>query len=760
MSFLCRPSLLFVTALALCSQAAPPTLPFGFAPPELTLSDFGTRNLQLGDFDHDGTLDLAVLNPGSGRVDLYLQREEEQKDAAPILHRERWQPQLSHPRFQRESLLLQHEPMAMRSGDFNRDGVDDLAIVNDQDRVEIYQGPMTSGWEPADSIEVPTVSGEPGTLIWDPEDQILVLLGERSLSEIRWSPKGKQYHSLQLANLPQGERRSRLLLLDVDANGQKDILYQSGTSSFNLAVHLRGKSGSTLLLRPNMEPEAARFVPHPANPSALLALHRKSPTLLEFAFTAGKPKGAPQLQVECIPLGTRQTPDTTWADVNRDGRDDLLVLEKGRQELSWFQSEVGGAMTSRPSLPLPVSPGWILPGTWLDSVPTPHFLLHDPESGYLGITWYEKDRFQLPKTIGNDEKILMAARWPSPGNESDRVLGILRDGNNAYQAVVWTLNGTSSTLEEQQRVELKGLTRNPSDLHLLPADGDRPELFFVSNPLGAALILEVADNGSLKQVEPAKGFSSKLVERLKSQNVQSLPPDIFATPWVLFKGTTVQFLRMGENGNLQVVDQLNLRDRGDAVAILPLDQDAARVAVYDRAQNRFELHGRDETGIYRYETSMQVPPFQFQSARLFRHKNTGEMTLRMQGRTQSMIIRPTAPRLITTSSRLYESDLPNTRPTTLVVGDFNGDQQDDLVIIDPVAKHTLEILEKQEDSWSSKMHFPLFETSPGASGRRGGVQEPREVIAADVNGDGLDDLVMLIHDRILLYLQDPVPEAP
>jgi hypothetical protein len=32
--------------------------------------------------------------------------------------------------------------------------------------------------------------------------------------------------------------------------------------------------------------------------------------------------------------------------------------------------------------------------------------------------------------------------------------------------------------------------------------------------------------------------------------------------------------------------------------------------------------------------------------------------------------------------------------------------------------------------------------------------EPREALVADVTGDGLNDLLVLVHDRILLYPQE------
>ena len=54
------------------------------------------------------------------------------------------------------------------------------------------------------------------------------------------------------------------------------------------------------------------------------------------------------------------------------------------------------------------------------------------------------------------------------------------------------------------------------------------------------------------------------------------------------------------------------------------------------------------------------------------------------------------------------------------------------------------------------MRFKIFEQksyrqskSPGKSG-----VEPRELKIADVTGDGKDDLVTVIHDRIIIYPQD------
>ncbi|MEZ6068593.1 MAG: FG-GAP repeat protein [Planctomycetaceae bacterium] len=53
--------------------------------------------------------------------------------------------------------------------------------------------------------------------------------------------------------------------------------------------------------------------------------------------------------------------------------------------------------------------------------------------------------------------------------------------------------------------------------------------------------------------------------------------------------------------------------------------------------------------------------------------------------------------------------------------------------------------------------FKVFEDKSFHSDGSSGL-EPREMVIADVNGDGRNDLIMLIHDRLLLYPQ-AAPEA-
>ena len=102
----------------------------------------------------------------------------------------------------------------------------------------------------------------------------------------------------------------------------------------------------------------------------------------------------------------------------------------------------------------------------------------------------------------------------------------------------------------------------------------------------------------------------------------------------------------------------------------------------------------------------------------------------------------------------YLTDLPKIRHNGIECGDFNNDGVQDLVCLDG-KKNLLEFvtIDPKNQKWKSSLHFEVFEKNLHYQGKKGGLYEPREGLIADLNGDGLDDLAFLVHDRLLIYMQ-------
>ncbi len=107
----------------------------------------------------------------------------------------------------------------------------------------------------------------------------------------------------------------------------------------------------------------------------------------------------------------------------------------------------------------------------------------------------------------------------------------------------------------------------------------------------------------------------------------------------------------------------------------------------------------------------------------------------------------------------YETKSEKAFFADVVGGDLNGDAQPDLAVID-TRSHNIDILNftpatpSQPASLRSALAFQIFEEKSFGREDEGGDFEPRESLIVDVTNDGRPDLVLLVHDRILIYPQD------
>ena len=85
--------------------------------------------------------------------------------------------------------------------------------------------------------------------------------------------------------------------------------------------------------------------------------------------------------------------------------------------------------------------------------------------------------------------------------------------------------------------------------------------------------------------------------------------------------------------------------------------------------------------------------------------------------------------------------------------DIDRDGYDDLVLYDQLL-HRLTVLGDQNGKLVPIIAWPIFDDKiyPYNDKSDNLVKEPRAVLAADWDGDGLQDLAILCHDRLIIYL--------
>jgi len=104
----------------------------------------------------------------------------------------------------------------------------------------------------------------------------------------------------------------------------------------------------------------------------------------------------------------------------------------------------------------------------------------------------------------------------------------------------------------------------------------------------------------------------------------------------------------------------------------------------------------------------------------------------------------------------YETKIKDGIYGNLAAGDINSDGRTDIIMVEYGRGH-IEILALDADEKPvPATRFKIFEEKSyrDSTGRPKASAEPRELTVADVTGDGKDDLVTVIHDRIIIYPQD------
>jgi hypothetical protein len=101
----------------------------------------------------------------------------------------------------------------------------------------------------------------------------------------------------------------------------------------------------------------------------------------------------------------------------------------------------------------------------------------------------------------------------------------------------------------------------------------------------------------------------------------------------------------------------------------------------------------------------------------------------------------------------YETPIKDGHLNDVVSGDLDNDGRKDLVFLE-TAKNYLDLVAFDSNrKLVPANRWQVFEERTFRS-RRSDLPEPREALIVDVTGDGKKDLVVLVHDRILVYPQE------
>ena len=743
--------------MAACTAAEPAPIVLGG--PEIARVTWDTCSMAAADFDGDGRLDVAVINNENAKLVLLYQRapgEAAGKNARRAISRNRWEPVVEDSRFEKVSLPTDQRHFAMVAGDFDGDGRPDLALTGAEDaltvRFQAADGTFARTWKYKDFEPLQGVQSLRAADLNGDGRLDLAVLGKGKLLVFLQKPTGG--FGDPIVYLTGEDKMGQLFAEDADGDGKIDLLYLAGGGEGTLRWRRQTAPGefSAEVSLPYSFPAYAAMPSHDANGRLIFTrVNAKSHLIERHAFTTNAKEPGDTLlpTVHNMPSGVKSSAHVL-ADFNGDGLTDVAFADANGAQIALFLQQPDGSFAEPRTFPSFAGISGMAPIT-IPGMKGAALAIASRKEG-LGIARLTADgRLEFPTAIPvKGEPVAIAAL--------DGKATVLVEEKGAWRLeTISTADGAKWTSASRAIGPLK---REPSGMAAGDLNGDGRADLLLMIPREPALIFPGTADGPGEPLKETAAIRSQLTD-LAPERVAlvDLDGDKRAKIIVAAAGYARSIRLTADNADVAVVDQFNARQPDNKLAtptFIDIEGDGKRGLVFNEAGSAFfQIMKKDASGVYRVTRRLEGAPGESLQAISIALGLKKIPHLLVAGREKFWTAPCSGSRTRLELVDSYDTDLQNCAYYHALTADMRGDGKPLVVALDK-SSNLIEFLAPGASAgqpWKSLMHFVLYDINLHFRGRKGD-NHVREIIAGDFTGDGRPDLLMLVHDRILLYPQE------
>jgi hypothetical protein len=720
--------------------------------------------------DGDGLNDLVVVNNLRAKINLLynLTGKTNRTDATPPrkLEINELPP---GARFRIDSIPTDERIAALAVADLNGDGRPDLVFYGDAKDLEIIYNQSTNGWSDPKRwhLEDGHMDGN-GLVVGDLNGDGLpdiVLLGDNG--SLYFLPQQPDHTFGEPQKIPYSGTPKAVQIADVDGDGRNDLLLVDWDSLTPFRFRLQNSTGQlgpeiyfkTQPIRSycadNLEGGAKNFIVTIAQNSSRAEVSeftRKPAETLSGTFRRG--------QFQILPLNKTDAAQrgALWADVNGDGRPDLLVAEPESGQLSVYLQQPDGSLAPPKTFPTLAGVSQLAAADWNGDGHPEIFLLSQAERS-VGVTAFDKNgRLPFPTLIPLDGKpLVMAVGALKSGAKPALAVMVDKDGQRTL--VTRTADGKTRTQKLSDSFK-----SNPATLAIQDVNQDGLADLVAVIPYEKIKVLLQKPGGDFDEedVDPPGGAIEQ--PWLASADVDGDGKTELLLPQNNFIRAVVLEQQAGGSGAttnkpawiFRVKDQINGASSDSrivgATAVANGTNAVPSLFLLDAEHKQLTLCERDTNGVWRVVRNVELPVSDFSGLQTVALGGTNVQSIGFLGQNAVAWLPLAGEAWDFTTLDGYDTPIKDGYLNDVVAGDLTGSGRKDLVFLE-TAKNNLDLVRFDSNhKLVPGERWQVFEehTFRGAANA---LPEPREALVTDVTGDGKKDLVVLVHDRILVYPQ-------
>ena len=735
---------------------------YGFLPVEITKVDSRAHSVVTGDFNHDSLQDLAIVDNGHSRIDLLLQKAK--PEAAKVADKnDRTVNQVAdHWRLDLKKLPVDRPVVAICAGDLNADGRSDLAYFGTPDRLVILLQGEKGEWTNKKEIRLADVDAKPWSLVIGDLNhdtlQDLIVLGKRNTFLLIQQADGRLAAPLLLRNT--ADELSLAMIQDLDGDGRNDLFYTANEKDERfLCARLQnplGQLGPELRFDTIQNPRGVTLFDLDGKPGSEVLVIDGQTNRVRVMQVRRATEG--ELGAKLIQYGIGGGSDAgelALGDLDGDHLLEVVVANPERASVVVFHQKAKSGLDLGTDYPSFLGATQIRIADVSGDAKAEVIVL-SPKENSLGISRFEDGKLTFPESLpidgnvkafdvidlDNDGAVEIAAVVEGSGRGSEKKTSLMIGRRNGTG--VWVFAS-----DINKPVELK-LNAAPERLVMTDVNLDgRPDYLFFLNGKPPQAIL--ADEKGLPAAAATGGVP------LGDVAVGAVTFARLDEPALLVsQGNFVRSVRLDELGRWQVVEQFNADDSTAKVAgsaVLDLDgKPGDDLVMIDTGAAKLRVFA-NQAGEFKPWKTLDLGRFPFKSSSVGDLNGDGRADLILNGGTKFAVLYAGQSDPELKEIATYESPRKEVFLMDLVAGDVNHDGHPEICVIDTNA-HLVEIVAfRAEQGLLPGLNFKVYEEKSFQGAGRTGTQ-PREALIADVTGDNRPDLVLLCHDRILIYPQD------